>query len=77
MITHRVDALEAQNHWNLKWGTHMRLRRRLLLLAGSATKARNTGTKPLQKDHYKKTISLGTATPGGGFPLYGKLLPKS
>jgi len=37
----------------------------LLLLAGSA--AAQEGGKPIQKT----TISLGTATPGGGFPLYG------
>jgi TRAP transporter TAXI family solute receptor len=36
-----------------------------LLLAGSA--AAQDGGKPIQKT----TISLGTATPGGGFPLYG------
>ncbi|HEX9467921.1 MAG TPA: TAXI family TRAP transporter solute-binding subunit, partial [Bradyrhizobium sp.] len=36
-----------------------------LLLAGSA--AAQEGGKPIQKT----TISLGTATPGGGFPLYG------
>jgi len=37
----------------------------MLLLAGSA--AAQDGGKPIQKT----TISLGTATPGGGFPLYG------
>ena len=37
----------------------------LLLLAGSA--AAQEGGKPIQKT----TIVLGTATPGGGFPLYG------
>ena len=37
----------------------------LLLLAGSA--AAQEGGKAIQKT----TISLGTATPGGGFPLYG------
>jgi uncharacterized protein len=37
----------------------------MLLLAGSA--AAQEGGKPIQKT----TISLGTATPGGGFPLYG------
>lgn len=37
----------------------------LLVLAGSA--AAQEGGKPIQKT----TISLGTATPGGGFPLYG------
>ena len=37
----------------------------LLLLAGSA--AAQEGGKPIQKT----AISLGTATPGGGFPLYG------
>jgi TRAP transporter TAXI family solute receptor len=36
-----------------------------LLLAGTA--AAQDGGKPIQKT----TISLGTATPGGGFPLYG------
>ena len=37
----------------------------ILLLAGSA--AAQDGGKAIQKT----TISLGTATPGGGFPLYG------
>jgi len=37
----------------------------ILLLAGSA--AAQDGGKTIQKT----TISLGTATPGGGFPLYG------
>ncbi len=37
----------------------------LLLLAGGA--AAQDGGKPIQKT----TISLGTATPGGGFPLFG------
>src|SRR6202521_5108232 len=37
----------------------------VLLLAGSA--AAQEGGKPIQKT----IISLGTATPGGGFPLYG------
>ena len=37
----------------------------LLVLAGSA--AAQEGGKPI----LKTTISLGTATPGGGFPLYG------
>jgi len=37
----------------------------VLLLAGSA--AAQDGGKAIQKT----TISLGTATPGGGFPLYG------
>jgi uncharacterized protein len=37
----------------------------LLLLAGSA--AAQDGGKTIQKT----TITLGTATPGGGFPLYG------
>jgi uncharacterized protein len=37
----------------------------LLMLAGSA--AAQDGGKAIQKT----TISLGTATPGGGFPLYG------
>jgi uncharacterized protein len=37
----------------------------VLLLAGSAVA--QDGDKPIQKT----TISLGTATPGGGFPLYG------
>jgi TRAP transporter TAXI family solute receptor len=36
-----------------------------LLLAGSASA--QDGGKPIQKT----TVSLGTATPGGGFPLYG------
>src|SRR5882724_9258820 len=39
-----------------------------LLLAGSA--AAQEGGKPIQKT----TVSLGTATPGGGFPLYGNAL---
>jgi uncharacterized protein len=37
----------------------------VLLLAGGA--AAQDGGKPIQKT----SISLGTATPGGGFPLYG------
>ena len=37
----------------------------VLLLAGGA--AAQDGGKPIQET----TISLGTATPGGGFPLYG------
>jgi len=37
----------------------------VLLLAGNA--AAEDGGKVIQKT----TISLGTATPGGGFPLYG------
>jgi hypothetical protein len=37
----------------------------VLLLAGNA--AAQDGSKAIQKT----TISLGTATPGGGFPLYG------
>ena len=37
----------------------------LLLLAGSATA--QDGGKVIPKT----TITLGTATPGGGFPLYG------
>ena len=37
----------------------------VLLLAGSA--AAQDGGKTISKT----TISLGTATPGGGFPLYG------
>ena len=40
----------------------------VLLLAGSV--AAQEGGKPIQKT----TISLGTATPGGGFPLYGNAL---
>src|ERR1700736_2543921 len=40
----------------------------VLLLAGSATA--QEGGKPIQKT----TIRLGTATPGGGFPLYGNAL---
>jgi uncharacterized protein len=40
----------------------------VLLLAGSA--AAQDGGKAIQKT----TISLGTATPGGGFPLYGNAL---
>ncbi len=37
----------------------------VVMLAGSA--AAQDGGKVIQKT----TISLGTATPGGGFPLYG------
>jgi TRAP transporter TAXI family solute receptor len=37
----------------------------LLLIAGQA--AAQDGERPIQKT----TVSLGTATPGGGFPLYG------
>jgi TRAP transporter TAXI family solute receptor len=40
----------------------------ILLLAGSA--AAQDGGKAIQKT----TITLGTATPGGGFPLYGDAL---
>src|ERR1700704_2630837 len=39
----------------------------LLLLAGSAMAQDQEGGKAIQKT----TISLGTATPGGGFPIYG------
>src|SRR5436305_4367698 len=42
-----------------------------LLLAGSA--AAQDGGKAIQKI----TISLGTATPGGGFPLYGNALAET
>src|ERR1700755_1640865 len=38
----------------------------MLLLAGSAA-AQDNGAKVIQKT----SISLGTATPGGGFPVYG------
>src|SRR4051794_1093489 len=51
------------------WGVVMRLIRyaatALLLLTGSA--AAQQGDKAISKT----TISLGTATPGGGFPVYG------
>jgi hypothetical protein len=40
----------------------------VVLLAGGA--AAQEGAKPIQTT----TISLGTATPGGGFPLYGNAL---
>ena len=40
-----------------------------LLLAGNA--AAQDGAKDINKAIQKTTISLGTATPGGGFPLYG------
>jgi TRAP transporter TAXI family solute receptor len=40
-----------------------------LLLAGSA--AAQDGGKTIQKTTISTQISLGTATPGGGFPLYG------
>src|SRR5216684_4177591 len=39
----------------------------VLLLAGSAMAQDQDGGKAIQKT----TISLGTATPGGGFPIYG------
>src|SRR3982075_2590995 len=39
----------------------------VLLLAGSAMAQDPEGGKAIQKT----TISLGTATPGGGFPIYG------
>src|SRR3981081_871694 len=39
----------------------------VLLLAGSAMAQDQEGGKAIQKT----TISLGTATPGGGFPIYG------
>jgi TRAP transporter TAXI family solute receptor len=41
----------------------------VLLVVGSA--AAQDGGKDIQKNIQKTTISLGTATPGGGFPLYG------
>ncbi len=41
-----------------------------LLLAGSAV-AQDGGKTITNKTITKTTISLGTATPGGGFPLYG------
>ncbi len=41
----------------------------VLLLAGGAVA--QDGGKTIQKTIQKTTISLGTATPGGGFPLYG------
>ena len=40
-----------------------------LLLAGGA--AAQDGGKTIQKTTVSTQISLGTATPGGGFPLYG------
>jgi uncharacterized protein len=40
-----------------------------LLAAGSA--AAQDGGKTITTPNQKTTISLGTATPGGGFPLYG------
>jgi TRAP transporter TAXI family solute receptor len=40
-----------------------------LLLAGSA--AAQDGGKVIQKTTISTQVSLGTATPGGGFPLYG------
>ena len=43
----------------------------VVLLAGSA--AADDGGKVIQKT----TISLGTATPGGGFPLYGDAFAKA
>jgi uncharacterized protein len=51
------------------WGQYMNIVRTvcvgIFLLAGSA--AAQDGGKAIQKT----TINLGTATPGGGFPLYG------
>jgi uncharacterized protein len=41
----------------------------VLLVTGSA--AAQEGGKTIQTAIQKTTISLGTATPGGGFPLYG------
>jgi uncharacterized protein len=41
----------------------------VVLVAGSA--AAQDGGKDIQKTIQKTAISLGTATPGGGFPLYG------
>src|ERR1700729_3091021 len=41
----------------------------ILLAAGSA--AAQDGGKTIPTSTQKTTISLGTATPGGGFPLYG------
>jgi TRAP transporter TAXI family solute receptor len=40
-----------------------------LLFAGGA--AAQEGSKTISKDSSKTTISFATATPGGGFPLYG------
>lgn len=40
-----------------------------LLLGSSATA--QEGGKAISNSHSKTTITLGTATPGGGFPLYG------
>jgi uncharacterized protein len=42
----------------------------VLLLAGGAAAQEGSKTIP-DKAIQKTTISLGTATPGGGFPLYG------
>ena len=42
----------------------------VLLLAGSAA-AQEAGKTTQDKTMQKLTISLGTATQGGGFPLYG------
>jgi uncharacterized protein len=54
------------------WGQYMNIVRAfcagIFLLAGSA--AAQDGGKAIQKT----TINLGTATPGGGFPLYGNAL---
>src|SRR6266404_7829192 len=41
----------------------------VLLLAGAA--AAQDGGKAISKTTISTQISLGTATPGGGFPLYG------
>lgn len=41
----------------------------VLLLSGSA--AAQDGGKVIQKTTISLTITLGTATPGGGFPVYG------
>jgi TRAP transporter TAXI family solute receptor len=41
----------------------------ILVLAGAA--AAQDGGKNISTPNSKTTISLGTATPGGGFPLYG------
>ena len=42
----------------------------LFLLAGAAL-AQDGGKTVSMNDSSKTAISLGTATPGGGFPLYG------
>jgi uncharacterized protein len=65
MFLHGSSAHHADAGGSPMKLAHMVCAGALLLLAGGA--AAQDGGKPIQKT----TISLGTATQGGGFPLYG------